>query len=618
MSGLTKIFKVRSRDLKNPVEGLETEKRNRIVIERDILPIIFVPGIMGSRLKNRAGKSVWDPDKKEFMLWKYGMFWISAKKRKSFVIGEKFNPDYLEVFNDDPEHNKVLADQHDKTRDKRGWGGVYWNSCGEFLKKLQTREWDQTVNLFFEFPVHVFGYNWTASNGLAGQKLAAEIDRVIQLYRDMGRYCDYVILVTHSMGGLVARNACMREGIKDKVLGIVHAAQPSDGSPAAYWRMKGGFERPHSIPAMGIMQWFKNPVKAFKHKKANLIQGEGMGIPFTDLKISEGKITAWILGTDGEEVTALLGNMPGGLELLPNKRYKSNDGEPCWLELIDSNGNKTALPKMDPYNEIYREEEFYYRLVNPDWLNPGTKKTDSKEQPVLKKPTSSWDLFLGYLAQAETFHDNFATETVHPGTYQYYASGIASADRVVFTRADDTLLAAVRRKLGITENNISKKNSLVFKAEKGAGVIGKPVLIEMAGKLLSPSVITDTDWYQNRGGYRERVNDKGLPAKDGDLQLVTLQLPDGAGDGTVPESSAMALQLPTDTQRTFCIADRHEFQGFFPGQNPRLKPKHQPDFDEGYFDRGHEPVLNTSSARFITFTAIENICRKEIRRLLQK
>ncbi|HOQ42990.1 MAG TPA: hypothetical protein PK178_12595, partial [Smithellaceae bacterium] len=166
MSGLTKIFKVRSRDLKNPVEGLETEKRNRIVIERDILPIIFVPGIMGSRLKNQKGKAVWDPDAPDFMLFNYGMWWISAKSRKQLAIGKKFDPSYLEVFNDDPEHNKVLADQHDKTRDKRGWGGVYWNSCGEFLKKLQTREWDQTVNLFFEFPVHVFGYNWTASNDL--------------------------------------------------------------------------------------------------------------------------------------------------------------------------------------------------------------------------------------------------------------------------------------------------------------------------------------------------------------------------------------------------------------------------------------------------------------------
>jgi pimeloyl-ACP methyl ester carboxylesterase len=617
MSGLTKIFKVRSRDLKNPVEGLETEKRNRIVIERDILPIIFVPGIMGSRLKNQEGKTVWDPDYAGFMLLKYGGFWISAKNRKQRIIGEKFDPSYLEVFNDDPEHNKVLADPHDKKRDKRGWGGVYWNSCGEFLKKLQTRQWDQTVNLFFEFPVHVFGYNWTASNDLAGQKLAAEIDRVIQLYRDMGRYCDYVILVTHSMGGLVARSACMREGVKDKVLGIVHAAQPSEGSPAAYWRMKGGFERPHSVPDMDIMQWFKNPVKAFKHKKANLIQGEGIGIPFTDLKISEGKIAAWILGTDGEEVTALLGNMPGGLELLPNKHYKSNDGEPGWLELIDSNGNKKALPKMDPYNEIYREQELYYRLVNPDWLNPGTKNETAKLETI-NDPLSSWGNYLDCLTQAETFHENLAAASLHPETYQYYASGIASADRVVFTSVDDTLLGAVKRKLGITEGKISHKNSLVFKAEKGAGVIGKPVLIEMAGKLLSPSVITDTDWYQNRGGYRDRVNDQGIPSKDGDLQLVTMQLPDGAGDGTVPESSAMALELPTDTQRTFCIADRHEFEGSFVGRNQRLKPKHPPDFDEGYFDRGHEPVLNTSSARFITFTVIENICRGEIRRLLKE
>ena len=605
MSGLTKIFKVRSRDLKNPVEGLETEKRNRIVIERDILPIIFVPGIMGSRLKNRAGKSVWDPDKKEFMLWKYGMFWISAKKRKSFVIGEKFNPDYLEVFNDDPEHNKVLADQHDKTRDKRGWGGVYWNSCGEFLKKLQTREWDQTVNLFFEFPVHVFGYNWTASNDLAGQKLATEIDRVIQLYRDMGRYCDYVILVTHSMGGLVARNACMREGIKDKVLGIVHGVQPSDGSPAAYWRMKAGFERLHSVPDMDMMQWLKNPVKILRHKTNTLSNA---------LKDT---VTAWVLGTDGEEVTALLGNMPGGLELLPNKRYKNNDGDPCWLELIDSNGNKTALPKIDPYDEIYREEELYYRLVNPDWLNPGTK--EKKEQ--LADFKTDWDQYLINLNEAETFHENLAAESVHPETYQYYSSGIASADRVVFAGVGDTLLAAVKRKLGMkgrptTDSRKSTDKSLVFKAVKGS-VAGLPILIDKAFQLVT-SPLTDSNWYVNRGGYRERVNDKGLPSKEGDLQLVTLQLPDGAGDGTVPESSARALPLPTDTQRTFCIADRHEFEGTFIGLNERLKPKQQPDFDEGYFDRGHEPVLNTSSARFITFTLIENICRGEIRRLLQK
>ncbi|OQB55286.1 MAG: PGAP1-like protein [Deltaproteobacteria bacterium ADurb.Bin151] len=604
MTGLTKIFNVRARDLKNPVEGLETEKRNRIVIERDVLPIIFVPGIMGSRLKNQKGDTIWDPDDKWLMLKNYGLFWgASAKNRKQLMIGEKFDPSYLDVFNDDLEHNKVFADHEDTTRDKRGWGGVYWNSCGEFLQKLQTREWDQTVNLFFEFPVHVFGYNWTASNDLAGQKLATEIDLVIQLYRDMGRFCDYVILVTHSMGGLVARNACLREGIKDKVLGIVHGVQPTDGSPAAYWRMKAGFERLHSVPDMDMMQWLKNPVKILKHKTNTLTNA---------LKDT---VSAWVLGTDGEEVTALLGNMPGGLELLPNKRYKNNDGDPCWLELIDSNGNKTTLPKSDPYEEIYREQELYYRLVNPDWLSPGGIKKASIDK------VGPWDSYLENLDIAETFHEKLAAETVHPETYQYYSSGIASADRVVFVSMEDTLLAAVKRKLGMNghptpDSRKSTDKSLVFKAVKGS-VAGLPILIDKAFQLVT-SPLTDSEWYSNRGGYRERVNDQGLPSKEGNLQMVTLQLPDGAGDGTVPESSARALPLPTDTQRTFCIADRHEFEGTFIGQNERLKPKQQPDFDEGYFDRGHEPVLSTSSVRFITFTLIENICRGEIRRLLQK
>jgi len=50
----------------------------------------------------------------------------------------------------------------------------------------------------------------------------------------------------------------------------------------------------------------------------------------------------------------------------------------------------------------------------------------------------------------------------------------------------------------------------------------------------------------------------------------------------------------------------------------RLKPKAKVDFDEGFFDRGHEPIYKTKSAQFITVTSIENICRKEIDRLLKK
>lgn len=633
MSNAPKSKEIKSKALHKPVEGLETESQNRLVIERKVLPIIFVPGIMGSRLGRSQQEKIWDPDSGWFMFTNYGRRKTDAELKKEMLIGSKFKQTYLQVLNNDTEHNSVFADETDTTRVKRGWGGVSWSSYGDILKTLQNRDWDQSVNLFFEFPVHAFGYNWSASNDFAGKELADEIEKIKKGYTDTGRKCEKVLLVTHSMGGLVARSACMLHGAKDNVLGVIHGVQPSDGSPAAYWRMKGGFDRPHTIPDIDFMQWFRNPVKMFKHLKGEVISSGLLGIPYTDIKIGKGNITAWVLGTDGEEVTALLGNMPGGLELLPNKQYKNNNGWERWLELLDAQGNRTALPESDPYKEIYRKENVYYRLANPAWLNPGIEGEGS----VLKKKTSHWTFYLGYLAEAESFHDKLADakEKAHPETYQFYSSGIASPDRVVFTSADDTLIETVKRLFSTVKTNapgdlkgeiLEKVTSIVFKTITGAGVSLLPVLIDaagslpgVAGKLVSSALITDTDWYANRGGYRDRVNTDNIPAKDGELQLVTMQLPDGAGDGTVPESSALSLKLETDKQRTFCISDMREFESSFVEKKAkRLKPKCKVDFDEGYFDRGHEPIYKTKSAQFITFTAIENICRKEIDQVLKK
>lgn len=601
-------------DLQRKIDGFETERQNRLVIEREILPIIFIPGIMGSRLKNGKEAKIWDPDAPGFMFWKYGVFLsTTAKTKKEMLIGDEFSPDFAKVLDLDSDHNGKFASEADPNREKRGWGGVSWSSYGDILKALQNREWDQSVNLFYEFPVHAFGYNWSASNDLAGKQLTAYIDQVITGYTDAGRKCPKVLLVTHSMGGLVARSACLLHGAKDKVLGVIHGVQPSNGSPTAYWRMKGGFERPHTTPDIEFSQWFRNPVKMFNHMKGKLVNNELLGI---------GHITAWVLGTDGEEVTALLGNMPGGLQLLPNKQYKNNNGSERWLELLDKEGNKTALPITDPYKEIYRNDKEYYRLVNPQWLNPGNAaNTEDFEN-------NDWKLYTKYLSEAEIFHDALAelNEKVHPETYQFYASGIASPDRVVFTRSEDSLWEKVKRLVTTTKHDAphdpkGAEKSLVFKAFRGGGNPLLPMLIDTADFLAGGAVgavVRDTDWYANRGGYRDRVSAGGQPSEEGELQLVTMQLPDGAGDGTVPESSARALKLPEDTQRTFCIGDLREFEASFVDEKAkRLKPQCKVDFDEGYFDRGHEPIYKTKSAQFITCTAIENICRKEIGRLLQ-
>jgi len=671
----------------------DSNRRNIIEVQQEIVPIIFVPGIMGSRLRDRNGNKVWDPDSKIFMLGKFGAFWQSAKKRKDKLVGSAFKSEYLSVIEDDPSHNKKFADKTDRTRAERGWGGVGWSSYGDFLIALQSKQWEPLVHLNFRTPVHVFGYNWTACNGLAGKKLAAYIEKTIVFYNGKGRTCDGVILVTHSMGGLVARAACKLECAEKKVIGVIHGVQPAMGSAAAYWRMKGGFERPHTIPDLDGWQWLKNPSKMVHHKtKTLLTKGYDFGMG-TDLGL--GNVTAWVLGSDGEEVTSLLGNMPGGLELLPNKRYRDNDGNKQWLVLVNPDGTKTRLPKSDPYKEIFRRNVEFYRLVNPDRLNPGNPTV----LEVFERP--AWKLYLKHLSQAETFHDKLdkLKKNVHHDTYQFYSTGIASADRVVFVRTLDTWSAKGKRLLDIVKNEcFDQAKSTVADEAKGqmlnqimnpvkqtllgglswrdvifnpgkitdtvrsipevagevpavldtairilpttvpgvssiAGVVGKGLIVT-AAKSAVGLLVRDTEWYINRGGYQDKVDEDLKPPRKeihnpDDLPpeavyVITMRTPDGTGDGTVPESSARALKpfaaasvkydkKGKKIRRTFAIGDASGVEAKFTKKKaPRTQPKHPPDFDEGWFDRGHEPIYKSKSAQHITFTIIESICRRRI------
>jgi triacylglycerol esterase/lipase EstA (alpha/beta hydrolase family) len=93
------------------------------------------------------------------------------------------------------------------------------------------------------FPVHAVGYNWLQSNVDSAQALAGRIDKIIGDYKASGRKCEKVILVTHSMGGLVARYYSeLLDGDfgQKNILGIVHGVMPDRGAPMAYKRMKAG------------------------------------------------------------------------------------------------------------------------------------------------------------------------------------------------------------------------------------------------------------------------------------------------------------------------------------------------------------------------------------------
>ena len=248
-----------------------------------VIPIVFLPGTMGSNLKANSkskglkpGQQAWRPPNgnyegiSEVRKWRRAM----PEARQNIL-----DPDGVEV--DDSGAVDILLDwanhQSDTARE-RGWGSVLWSSYGEFLFKLQTHlnhtfermgerryildHWHKIMNaerdkwdaadmpplteddllkyIKYQYPVYAVGYNWLASNETAAKLLQKRIEEIIEWWKSRGHHCEYVIMVTHSMGGLEGR-ACAK-AIPDKILGVIHGVMPAIGTPLAYRRIACGVE----------------------------------------------------------------------------------------------------------------------------------------------------------------------------------------------------------------------------------------------------------------------------------------------------------------------------------------------------------------------------------------
>jgi PGAP1-like protein len=448
------------------ISDLGTDQEYLIKVQREAIPLVFLPGIMGTRLRKAGtdgtGKGPdglpnmrWDPSRPVWMLRNVGK--LNGPERKAFLVGKAFNPGFLEVANANP-----VGD---------GFEGIMSAYVKKFLKPLKEHDWG-ALNKIFEFPVYAVGYNWSDDNANSGRKLAARIKDIIKEAKATTGICDKVILISHSMGGLVSRWASLMAGAQGSVLGIIHGVQPVTGAPAAYWRMKAGFE------ALGFWN-------------------------FT------GRIASRVLGNSGPNVTPVLANVPGGLELLPNNHFKPNEKSAAWL-LPNRGGDKEiSLPKnQDPYSEIYQQKAIvrptagqnpsgneYWRLVDPDLLDPSSK-TAGPGKPLGPNDTldaaappggDPWPQYLQMLAMAKGFHDALGVKA-HPLTYAFSGKGHTTANVV---------------KMGV---KAGKVNANVYDTRSFTGIF-----TDAAGS----------------GRHAELRNPD-----------------DETGDGTVPFSSANALHVP--------------------------------------------------------------------------
>ncbi|MCS0584530.1 GPI inositol-deacylase [Massilia pinisoli] len=187
------------------------------------------------------------------------------------------------------------------------------------------------------YPVHAMGYNYLKSNADSAKVIADRIRGLVQGYQKRGFKCSEVIIVTHSMGGLVARALIhpkygnLLNDHTVRVLGIYHNVMPTLGAAAAYRRMRFGFLEKQGIKA---------------------------------------EIFADIVGIDGENATAILANAPAPLELLPATGYGKD-----WLKVVDGTGRTIrSWPSAteNALTDIYlKPQNNWWRLINPDWVNPG-------------------------------------------------------------------------------------------------------------------------------------------------------------------------------------------------------------------------------------------------------
>jgi pimeloyl-ACP methyl ester carboxylesterase len=432
-------------------EGFATPKQDKApqhayFLPKRVLPIIFLPGVMGSNLviANAERMKQLDRNKEEDnKAWRpddLGAFNVtgnansSARDRqlrldpsttvvdvykpadgKPELDGDKRNKSvdldwgfHTPTLMDDPPTAKDRRTAEQKAR-ARGWGEVHFASYGKMLQRFESRlnntfangklrnEWSDVIGVdpvkwqadpslpqkaLTEdelkkvatgcwFPVHALGYNWLQSNAQSAKAIAKRIQQIMDDYTKYGYECPQVVVVTHSMGGLVARALIHPEigGFQDKVLGMVHSVMPAIGSPMAYRRIRAGFEDPGMMNA---------PVDSMSAKVA---------------------------GNYGDEVTAVLANAPGGLQLLPTETYGNG-----WMKVIHNGHKLESWPKAgDPYTEIYKVRGKWYSLFREEWINPAKINGPSF--------TNTSD----YLDQAQEFHQQIR-DTYHPNSYGHYGA----------------------------------------------------------------------------------------------------------------------------------------------------------------------------------------------------
>jgi pimeloyl-ACP methyl ester carboxylesterase len=412
--------------------------RGRVYIgSRKVIPVIFVPGIMGTNLRVRRdaslpknfplerGAAAWRPPNSVVGALRQADAWESRSPAERQLI---LNAGMLEV-DDSGAIDPDLSTLELSEMRVRGWGEVFASSYASLLAALQhdlnmtfetdlyglrsvrlawasvqaaarsdtLESWgvrkvepvsDAELEKFasYQYPVYACGYNWLQSCSVSAKRLEKRVLEIIEWWQIRQHECRQVILVSHSMGGLVAR-ACAKR-IPDKIAGVVHGVMPALGAPLAYRRIACGTET-------------TNPTN-------NSIDD------YTAAKF------AAIAGKTTSDTTPVMAASPGALELLPNHLYPGP-----WLHVRVIRSAGPTGPRQTAYDYIhlpgadksvydfYRDTRSWYRLFNPLLADPA--------QLYVRQPGGANKILGDAISASEAFHRDLG-DYYHPSTFAYFGA----------------------------------------------------------------------------------------------------------------------------------------------------------------------------------------------------
>ncbi|MGE8190829.1 esterase/lipase family protein [Pseudomonas sp. NPDC086278] len=479
------------------------------------IPIIFVPGIMGSpllatganaRIMGNDNRWAWFPD--DAAGWVAGVTkWKSYNSLTPVERKQLLDPQLTRALSNPQDSDletvsKFVSTLPVQEARNRGWGSVSLDSYGSILNFLEVQlrfiatpegkpypgvmaavpnnvsAWGELKGYSplkpealkaaaeFRYPVYAVGYNWLNSNAQAADYLAGRIQAVLERCRkELGIKCEHgVILVTHSMGGLVARMCAKRN--PNLIQGVVHGVQPAIGAATAYRRVRAGWE--DMAGAIG-------------------------------------------LGGTGKKIMPIFANAAGPLELLPNQRYGAG-----WLSITCNGKELFQMPTgPDPYTQIYLKKNAWWKLMDAAWINP----IGNSSPGTL---ASAWSNYEKMLSQAKSFHAGLGTY-YHPNSFVHYG---ADSSHQAFHRVTWKLGTGVipSHKPGMPATPVptpSREHALSLRL-RGENHEGRAWMVDDISE----------DQLINQYGVGIGHNTRG------DGYFADLQGQDQAGDGTVPAHAA--------------------------------------------------------------------------------